>query len=73
MNIPIVGRMIDERFLNRRRQATSLMGIIGGLVATALFSYRFYINHIWSWDLFIVIATIVLVKVSVMTWYVLTD
>ncbi len=73
MNIPIVGRMIDERFLNHRRQATSLMGIIGGLVATALFFYRFYINHIWSWDLFIVIATIVLVKVSVMTWYVLTD
>jgi hypothetical protein len=73
LNLPIVGRAVDERFLNRRLRATSLGGVIGGVVAILLFAWRFYVNHIWSWDLFIVIATILGVKLSVMAWYMLTD
>ncbi len=73
LNLPIVGRAVDERFLNRRLRATSLGGVIGGVVAILLFAYRFYFNHMWSWDLFIVIATILGVKLSVMAWYMLTD
>jgi hypothetical protein len=73
LNLPIVGRAVDERFLNRRLRATSLGGVIGGVVAILLFAWRFYANHIWSWDLFIVIATILGVKLSVMAWYMLTD
>jgi hypothetical protein len=72
MRIPIVGTKIDERFLNHRLRSTSLAGIIGGLVAISLFGYRFYANHAWSRDLFIVIATILLVKFSVLTWNRLT-
>jgi hypothetical protein len=73
VNLPIVGRAVDERFLNRRLRATSLAGVIGGVVAILLFGYRFYVNRIWSWDLLIVIATILAVKLSVMAWYLLTD
>jgi hypothetical protein len=77
MNIPILGpilgRLIDERFLNHRLRSTSLAGIIGGVVAISLFAYRYYVDGVWSWDLFTVAATIVVVKLAVMTWYLLTD
>jgi hypothetical protein len=73
MNLPILGRRVDERFLNHRLRSTSLAGIIGGLVAIFLFAYRFYVNGVWSWDLFAVIATILGVKLGVMTWFFLTD
>ncbi len=72
MKVPIVG-VIDERFLNHRRQATSLAGVIGGILAVLLFGYRFYIDHVWSWDLFAVGITIVSVKMGVMLWFRLTD
>ncbi len=73
VNLPLVGRAVDERFLNRRLRATSLGGVIGGVVAILLFAWHFYVNHTWSWDLFIVVATILGVKMSVMAWYLLTD
>ncbi|HTC56485.1 MAG TPA: hypothetical protein VK706_08760 [Candidatus Sulfotelmatobacter sp.] len=73
MKIPIVGTVIDERFLNHRLKSTSLAGIIGGITAICLFAYRFYINHVWSWDLFVVVMTILGVKLTVMAWYRITD
>jgi hypothetical protein len=73
MNIPILGRAIDERFLNHRLRSTSLAGIIGGLVAIGLFAYRYYFKGVWSWELFAVAATIITVKLAAMTWYLLTD
>ncbi|MFP5247858.1 MAG: hypothetical protein ACLGH0_14285 [Thermoanaerobaculia bacterium] len=65
--------MIDERFLSHRRRSTSMAGIIGGLVAILLFAYRFYVEHVWSWDLFAVAMTIVGVKLVLMVYYFLTD
>lgn len=73
MNIPILGRLVDERFFERRRRATSLAGVIGGVLAIVLFAYHYYIDHFWSWDLFIVGVTFVGVKMGVMAWYLLTD
>ena len=73
MNIPVLGKLIDERFLNHRLRSTSLAGMIGGVVAVGLFAYRYYIHHLWSWDLFFVAATFVVVKLIVLTWYLLTD
>ena len=73
MKIPILGTAIDERFLNHRLKSTSLAGIIGGVLAVVLLEYRYFVNHIWSWDLFTVAVTIVGVKLAVMTWYRLTD
>lgn len=66
-------KTIDERFLTHRRRSTSIAGIAGGYVAVLLFAYRFYINHIWSWDLLSVAMTIAVVKVGLMIWYSLTD
>jgi hypothetical protein len=73
MNIPLLGRVIDERFLNHRLRSSSMAGIVGGLVAIALFEYRYFVHHVWSWDLFAVALTIVSVKLAVMAWYRLTD
>ena len=73
MNLPIVGKAVDERFLNHRLRSTSLAGIIGGCTAICLFAYRYYINHVWSWDLFAVGLTIVTVKLAAMAWYRITD
>jgi hypothetical protein len=73
MKIPILGVAIDERFLEHRRRSTSLAGIIGGIVAVGLFAYRYYVDHLWSWDLFAVAATIAAVKLALMAWYLLTD
>jgi hypothetical protein len=37
MNIPVIGRFIDERFLTHRLRSTSLAGITCVLLAFALF------------------------------------
>jgi hypothetical protein len=73
MKIPILGRLVDERFLNRRLRSSSLGGITGGILAIVLFEYRFIVKHVWSWDLFAVAVTIVGVKLAVMAWYLITD
>jgi hypothetical protein len=73
MSLTVFGRVIDERFLNHRLRSSSLAGIIGGVVAILLFAYRFYRNHVWSWDLFTVAFTIVGVKLAAVVWYRLTD
>jgi hypothetical protein len=76
MSNPILNRLfgsrIDERFLNHRLRSTSLAGIIGGVSASLLFAYRFYVNHVWSWDLLAIALIIVGVKMAMMLWYVLT-
>ena len=73
MKIPLLGRLIDERFLNHRVRSTSLAGVISAALALGLFEYRYYFEHIWSWDLLIVGATFVAVKLAVLSWYLLTD
>ena len=72
MNLPVAG-LVDERFLNHRLRSTSLAGIIGGLCGLSLFAYRYYANHIWSWDLFAVVATILGVKLLALAYYRITD
>jgi hypothetical protein len=73
MNLPFLGRAIDERFFARRLKSTSTAGVITGVLALLLFAYRFYINHIWSWDLLTVALTFVGIKMGMMAWYFLTD
>ena len=77
MSNPILSRLfggrIDERFLNHRLRSTSLAGIVGGVAASLLFAYRFYVNQVWSWDLLTIALIIVGVKMSMMLWYVLMD
>ncbi len=73
MRLPLIGRVVDERFLNHRLRSTSLAGIIGALVALGLFAYRYYGTGVWSWDLFTVATTFVVVKITVLIWYALRD
>jgi hypothetical protein len=73
MNLSILGTAIDERFLTHRLRSTSIAGVTGGVLSILLFAYHYYIDHIWSWDLFAVATTIVMVKVSLMIWYRFTD
>jgi hypothetical protein len=73
MKVPVLNAVVDERFLYHRLRSTSLAGIAGGVLAIALFAYRYYANHVWSWDLFAVGLTIVVVKLTAMAWYRLTD
>jgi hypothetical protein len=67
--IPILRNLVDERFLEYRRRSTSLAGIAACLVAVALFEYRFFHDHVWSWDLLAVAFSMVAVKMSMMLWY----
>jgi hypothetical protein len=71
--VPILGKFVDERFLEHRRRSTSLAGICGCLVAVGIFEYRLFANHVVSWDLFAVILAMALVKVAMMLWYRFND
>jgi len=73
MNIPFIGRFIDERFLMHRLRSTSLAGVIAAVTALLIFEYRFYHDHFWSWDLLAVGVTFVVVKVTALVWYRLKD
>lgn len=73
MNIPILGRLLDERFFSHRRRSTSIAGVATAVVAWALFFYRYFFQHQWSWDLFAVFFTFLVLKLALMTWYYLTD
>ena len=42
-------------------------------MAIGLFAYRYFVGGVWSWDLFAVGATIAVVKLVLLTWYLLTD
>ena len=66
-------RVLDERFFAHRQRSTSIAGVTGAFVAIGLFAWRYYAEHVWSWDLFAVVATIVVVKLAVMAWSFLTD
>jgi len=73
MKIPILGWLVDERFLEHRRRSSSVGGIAGALVAIGLFEYRYFVDRVWSWDLLAVAVTMVGVKLALMVWYRLTD
>jgi hypothetical protein len=73
MNIPILGRAIDERFLTHRLRSTSIAGMLGAAVAMGLFLYRLLTEQIWSWDLLAVGLTMAAAKVALMTYYHFTD
>ena len=73
MKLPLVGLTIDERFLTHRLRSTSIGGLAAVLVAGGLFFYHFFVDHIANWELFAIVATAALVKISVLIWYRITD
>jgi hypothetical protein len=73
VNVPIIGKLLDERFLEHRRRSTSIAGVVTAELALLLFAYRYFVHHVWSWDLFAVAVTFVGVKLAVMTWHYLKN
>ena len=73
MNIPIIGKIVDERFLMFRLRSTSLAGIAVAVASILVFAYRFFVQHVWSWDLFTVGIAFVAIKLTMMTWFYLTN
>lgn len=73
MKLPIIGWTVDERFLVHRLRSTSIGGVAGALVAAGFFFYQFLGQHVIRWDLFAIIATMAVVKISILIWYRLTD
>ena len=73
MTVPILGAAIDERFLTHRRKSTSIAGMTVAVLALLVFAYRYYVNHVWSWDLLAVGVTFVAVKLGLMLWFHWTD
>ena len=67
--IPILRNCVDERFLDHRRRSSSMAGFSTLIVATGIFEYRIFVNHIISWDLGAVILTFAVVKMSMFAWY----
>jgi hypothetical protein len=73
MSFLLFGNRIDERFLTHRLRSTSIAGVAAGTLAMLLFAYRYYVEHVWSWDLLAVGLTMAVVKISLMLWYRWTD
>ena len=73
MNVPILGRFVDERFLQHRLRSTSIAGIAGALLALGLCAYHYFAQGILNWELFSIAATVAVVKVILMIWYRITD
>jgi hypothetical protein len=71
--IPILGKFVDERFLDHRRRSTSIAGIAAIVLALVLFEYRFLVDHIWSWDLLSIALAFVVIKMSLFTWFRFND
>jgi uncharacterized membrane protein YhhN len=71
--IPILGKLVDERFLSHRRRAQRAAGLTGFVLADVLFGYRYLANHIWSWDLLAVVLTIAVVYFVLITWYLFNE
>lgn len=67
--IPILGKLVDERFLEHRRRSTSVGGIVAVFVAVGLFEYHYFHDHFISWDLIAVAFSMVMVKMLMMVWY----
>ncbi len=73
MRLPRLRDVVDERFLEHRRRATSVAGIVGGVLALLLFGYRAYVQHVLEWDLLAVGVTFVVVKYVLFLWYRIND
>ena len=46
-----LSRWVDERFLTHRVRSTSTAGIAVAVGSILTFAYRFYIDHVWDWEM----------------------
>lgn len=71
--VPFLGQLVDERFLDHRRRASSIAGIATAILAILVFEYRLLRYGTWSWDLAAVAIVFVAIKIALFLWYRLHD
>jgi len=71
--VPLLGKFVDERFLEHRRRSSSVAGIASVCLAVALFEFHLFHDHMWSWDLLAVALGFVVLKMALFTWYRFND
>ena len=71
--VPLLGRFVDERFLEHRRRSSTVAAMAGVCVAGGLFEYRLLAQHVLAWDLFAVVAVMAVVKMGTFAWYRVKD
>jgi hypothetical protein len=64
---------VDERFLIHRLRATSLAGVVGGVTASLLFAYYYFVQQDPRWDLLAVAVVIAAVKLGALAYFRMTD
>lgn len=67
--IPVLGRNVDERFLEHRLRSTSAAALTGALLLGILLEYHLIAHHEQRWDLFGILCAMASVKVALMIWY----
>jgi hypothetical protein len=67
--IPILGKLVDERFLDHRRRSSSAAGICSAVLGVVVFDYRLLHDHVWAWDVAALVLAFALIKMSLFTWY----
>lgn len=67
--IPVLGKFVDERFLEDRRRSSSIAGFATLILALCIFEYRLIFNHSISWDMAAIMLAFAVVKMSMFTWY----
>ena len=72
MRVPVLGT-IDERFWMHRLRSTSIGGLAAVVVAASMFFYQLLGSRVIRWDLFAIVATAAIVKMSVLIWYRVND
>jgi hypothetical protein len=72
MRLPFVGTL-DERFFEHRLRSTSIGGLAAVVVAAAMFFFQLLSTHVIRWDLFAIVATAAVVKMTVLVWYRVND
>ena len=65
----LLRRLVDERFLTHRLRSTSVAGMACAATALVLFEYRLLVQNTWNWDLIVVAATFIVIKVGLMIWF----
>lgn len=65
----LLPKFVDERFLEHRRRASSIAGILSACLALVLFMYRYYHDHVFSGDLLAVGVTFVVIKYIAFFFY----
>jgi hypothetical protein len=71
--ISVLGKLVDERFLDHRRRAQRTAGLVGFIVADLLFAYRFFVNHVRDWNLLAVVLSVAVVYLVLIIWYLFTE